>query len=118
MNTMSRLVSFFLLILCLTGTSQALEDAHWNDAIANPDTCQVDRVIIHEQGVVLLVDNFWIGAQEMQATPDGILVLENGEWIPLSEAIRCQDYYTWQCRVCKAWNAQGASKCGRCGKSR
>ncbi len=75
---------------------------------------RVDQIITNEQGVFLLVDGFWLGSQGMQAVPDGILVLENGEWMTLEEAVRGDNYYVWQCRACKAWNPQGTSKCCRC----
>lgn len=115
MKITSKFVSLFLFILCF---SNALQAFHENACLSNSIACCVDRVITHEQGVVLLVDNFWLGAQGMQATQDGIWVLENGEWLPLAEVIRCDNYYVWQCRKCHAWNPEGTDRCYRCGAPR
>lgn len=66
-------------------------------------------MIANEQGVFLLIDGCWLGTQGMQATFEGILVLENGQWILLQEAVKCDNYYVWQGRKCKVWNPEGTS---------
>jgi hypothetical protein len=114
MKIINSFISISLFILCLVGVSEASQSCNDVLIVNNANQCLVDKMITHEKGVVLLVNNFWIGAQGVQATEAGILVLENGEWMPLSEAIKCDDYFTWQCRKCKAWNPQGSNRCMKC----
>ena len=120
MKTINKLISFFVLSLCFLTTAQAFEGIDYcgNACALNCHTeskiCRVDQIITSEEGVFLLVDGFGLGAQGMQAVQEGILVLENGEWMTLEEAVRCDNYYVWQCRACKAWNSEGTSKCYRC----
>ncbi len=115
MKTWMKYVFSLVLTLCCLGTLQA---SSWESCSVNLSTERqhVDQVVSDEQGVFLLLDGCWLGTQGMQATPEGILVLENGEWIPLQEAIRCDNYYVWKCRNCGYYNPQGVFKCMRCSK--
>ena len=101
------------LTMCCLGSLQA---SSWESCPVNSSSerQRIDQVITDEQGVFLLIDGCWLGTQGMQATSEGTLVLENGAWIPLQEAVRCDNYYVWQCRHCKYWNPQGINKCLRC----
>ncbi len=115
MKTWMKYVFSLALTLCCLGTLQA---SSWESCSINSSIGRqyVDQVVSDEQGVFLLIDGCWLGTQGMQATPEGILVLENGEWIPLQEAVRCDNYYVWKCRNCGYYNPQGVFKCRRCGK--
>lgn len=118
MKVTNKFISLFTLILSMTSGVNTIQGSCRDNAATYQETCRIDRVIIHEQGIVLLVDNFWIGAQAMQATPDGIILLENGEWIALAEAIQRDNYYVWQCRKCLTYNPQGTNTCFNCKQPR
>lgn len=117
MRTWMKYVFSLALTLYCLGTIQASswESCSLNQAIERQ---RIDQVITDEQGVFLLIDGCWLGSQGMQATSEGILILENGEWIPLQEAVKCDNYYVWQCRNCKKWNSESTSRCYYCKKSR
>ncbi len=72
---------------------------------------QVGQVIATEQGLFLLIDGCWIRAQGMQATQEGIFILENEEWISLTEAKRLDNNYVWKCPICGTWNVQNGQPC-------
>ncbi len=74
----------------------------------------MDRIITHENGVVILLDNAWVQVDAVQATVDGILVLHNGDWMPLPQLGKCNPNYSWQCKNCKAWNASCSGTCYNC----
>ena len=111
---MSRFITICLLAFCYTNSIQAFEgnnNNHYNYDEQLLDYQQVEQVITNEQGVFLLIDGCWIGAQGMQATQDGIFVLENGEWISLFEAKNCNKNYVWRCPICGTWNVQNGLPC-------
>jgi hypothetical protein len=114
MKTWMKYVFSLALTLCCLET----QATSWNSCSLNSsiERQRIDQVVIDEQGVFLLIDGCWLGAEGMQATQEGILVLENGAWLPLQEAVRCDNYYVWKCRNCGYYNPQGVSKCLRCGK--
>lgn len=104
------------LTCCCLGTLQA----SWESDSINPsvERQRIEQIITDDEGVYVLIDGFWLGSQGIQATPEEILVLEDGEWIPLQEAIRSDNYYVWQCRKCRAWHSEARSSCYRCSTAR
>ncbi len=75
------------------------------------DNYKINQVMTTEEGVFLLVDDLWIGAEGILAMPGNVLLLENGKWVSISEVIAGDTYYTWRCRVCGYVNPQGTTKC-------
>src|ERR1700722_16608540 len=105
MKAVSKFLGICLLVFSCANSIEAFEEIHansYNEQLF--DNQRVDQVITNAQGVFLLIDGCWIGTQGMQATQDGIIVLENGEWISLYEAKQVNNYYVWQCPICKTWN--------------
>lgn len=74
----------------------------------------IDRIITHEKGVVILLDNAWVEVDALQVSENGVLVLENGEWLTLPELRKCDPRYSWQCTNCKAWNPSCSGTCYNC----
>ncbi len=75
MKTWMKYVFSLALTLCSLGTIQA---SSWGShSINSIERQHVDQVVSDERGVFLLIDGCWLGTQGMQASRDGILVLEN-----------------------------------------
>jgi hypothetical protein len=89
--------------------AQAVDNTYCYDQLF--DNHRIDQVVIHEQGVFILVNGCWLSSQGMQATAEGILVMEDGEWLPLHEVIKCDNYHVWRCPICGTYNPQGTSRC-------
>jgi len=107
MKTIKYLCCVFFVTLCSLNPYAFANDSDYNQGIEQ----RIDQVVANEQGVFLLVNGCWLSSQAMQATSDEILVLENGEWIPLQEAVRCDSYHVWKCPICGTYNPQGVSRC-------
>lgn len=115
MKTLMRYIFCLILMMCCLGTMQAVSSENCTPNKQSIEGQRIDQIITDARGVFLLVDGFWIGSQGMQATPDGILVLENGEWIPLQKALNNEEYAVWRCRRCKSWNPGNTYYCFNCG---
>ena len=114
-----------LLMLCCNAT-HALENvgihqkteimSRFNDSA----TLFIEQVITNDQGVFLLVNDFWVCGKGMQASEEGTFVLVNEEWMPLLAAIESGDCIraSWKCSKCRRYNLDGVNACPYCGKPR
>jgi hypothetical protein len=78
----------------------------------------IEQVVTNEQGVFLLVNDFWVCSKSMQASEEGTFVLVNGEWMSLLAAIENGDCIraSWKCSKCGRFNMDGVNACPYCGK--
>lgn len=119
---MKKIASLLLLSLFFINLAHSIETSSFNLSGKNELNChndfiyKIDRVVADEYGVFLLVGDQWLQAESMQILPEGVLVMEDGIWLTLSEAIELDTYWTWTCRKCGAVNPQGIDKCRKCGK--
>jgi hypothetical protein len=101
----------FLITLCLLNCQiQAAE--------IKPSTTTVNQCYATDEAVFMLVGTRWLGAEAMHITTEGMFVMEGGEWLSLEDAIKCDNFWTWTCRVCGTTNVQGNFTCMKCGASR
>ena len=119
MKIFYKLIFFCVLCLGVITPMQAYDGAHCDmvkheNYSTQSKVHRIHQVVTNDQGVFLLIDSSWLQSQGMQATPNGVLVLQNGEWMTLEAAIECGSFYAWQCRRCLTWNAEGRSKCFSC----
>jgi hypothetical protein len=107
MRLLSKIVALFLVLLSFSTTTYARE---W-------DLLSVQQVITNEQGVCLLIGDRWLSTEGFFATGEGMFVLLNEEWTPLTEALARGDYQAgWTCSRCGYYNfMDGVTKCGVCG---
>lgn len=112
------LINIFLFVFFMGYAAQAYEQVEncFDEQI--PTIEKIEQMITNEQGVFLLVDGLWFGADALQATRDGILVLKDGTWRSLGDCFNCDSYKTWKCRHCKTYNGEGAKNCSGCKKPR
>lgn len=79
----------------------------------------IEQVITNDKGVCLLIGNSWLVAKGLQASDEGMFVLVNEEWMPISEALEFGDYQaSWKCSKCGRYNMDGVTICPYCGKPR
>lgn len=78
----------------------------------------VEQIMTNEQGVHLLIGEYWLNADGLQASENGMFVLLHGEWMPLSEAVKMRGYLlrSWKCSRCGRYNLEGINACAYCGK--
>jgi hypothetical protein len=87
-------------------------------AIPAQNSIAVNKCYATEENVFLLVNSRWLSAEAVNFTTNGIFVMEDGEWLSIEEAIRCDTYWTWTCNNCGAANVQGYDTCINCGETR
>lgn len=108
MHIQIKFLTLFVLAFCYTdmicGTEQYNLEKTFN-------SCQIDQVISTEEGVFLLVDNLWIGAEGVLTMPGSFLLLKDGRWLSIAEVVNCDSYKTWKCRICGYINPQGVTRC-------
>jgi hypothetical protein len=107
MRSIKSFLFLFSLMLCCKGMAQASV----REMPEKFNNYQVDQVISTDEGIFLLIDDRWIGAEGVLAMPNSFLLLENGQWVSLEEVFDCDTYKTWRCRVCGWVNPQGVTKC-------
>lgn len=120
MVSLNKLKLFIFLILCFNvahayNYSQKFEDENYFVDPANPP---IDQVITNDQGVFLLVNDFWVCGQGFQASEAGTFLLVNGEWMSLVAAIESEDCIqaSWICSKCGRYSMDGVNVCPYCGK--
>jgi hypothetical protein len=99
-----------VLLLTMTCAAQASE-------IEDP---VVNQIITNEEGVFLHVGDCWIESEGLIASNDGLMVLIEGNWMPLPNATFVDDCKrgSWQCSRCDRYNLEGVEACAYCGKKR
>lgn len=80
----------------------------------------MSQVISNEDGVFLLVDDFWLCTEAFQTTGIDSFVMVEGEWTSLSKAVESGEgrLRSWKCKRCQRYNLEGVSGCAYCGKPR
>lgn len=106
------IVNIFLLIFFMTNAIQAFERVENYFTEQMPNSGKIEQMITNEQGVFLFVDGLWFGAEELQATAEGILVLQDGEWKSLAE-VAGNNNYVWICPICGHTNVHTGLPCAR-----
>ena len=124
MNYFNKIMLFILLVLgcnsifAFNGDSNFKHSYNgWFNELQQP---MVDQVISNEQGVFLLINDFWLCTEAFQITGLDSFVLLNGEWLSLSEAIESGTCHlsSWKCKRCERYNLEGVNACAYCGKPR
>lgn len=112
MRVLIKFLTLFVLTFCYANAIHASEQdncVYFAEKISN--THRIDQMITTDEGVFLLVDDQWIGAEGVLAMPDSVLLLEDGKWVSIGEVMNCDTYKTWKCRVCGYINPQGVTRC-------
>lgn len=77
----------------------------------------IEQIITNDKGVCLLIGDSWLVTKGMQASNEGMFVLINEEWMPISEAVDFGDYQvSWKCSKCGRYSMDGVNVCPYCGK--
>lgn len=89
----------------------------WPNQLQSPT---VSQVISNDDGVFLLVDDFWLCAEAFQTAGIDSFVMVGGQWMSLSKAVESGEgrLRSWKCKRCQRYNLEGVNGCAYCGKPR
>jgi hypothetical protein len=83
-------------------------NVHSSEVESEYNDSSIQKIIACEDGIYLSILDNWFKVDALQSTPNGIIVLHQGNWTTLHEL---NGFFVWTCSICGCKNVQEAMIC-------